>query len=131
VHESDFLRHFKKTITINSLLDRSPTGNSISYTLRNSPQYWGYRRNCPEVVPCEGKAMDVQTAVFRDSRGIERTMEIISSTGNTKMLTPHRTQLVTLSGSRMVRDTRNDQRFTLNPDDTFEDEFGNTWVLKL
>jgi len=57
-------------------------------------------------------------------------MEIFSRTGNTKMLTPHRTQLVTLSGSRMVRDTRNDQRFTLNPDDTFQDEFGNIWTLK-
>ena len=75
--------------------------------------------------------MDVQIAVFRDSRGIERTMEILSSTGNTKMLTPHRTQLVTLSGSRMVRDTRNDQRFTLNADDTFLDEFGNLWSLKI
>jgi len=74
--------------------------------------------------------MDVQIAVFRDSRGIERTMEILSSTGNTKMLTPHRTQIVPLSGSRMNRDTRNDQRFTLQPDDTFQDEFGNTWTLK-
>lgn len=74
--------------------------------------------------------MNVQIATFRDSRGIERKMEIFSSTGNTKMLTPHRTQLVTLSGSRMVRDTRNDQRFTLNPDDTFQDEFGNTWTLE-
>jgi len=74
--------------------------------------------------------MEVQIAVFRDSRGIERTMEILSSTGNTKMVTPHRTQLVTLSGTRIVRDTRNDQRFTLHPDDTFQDEFGNTWMLK-
>ena len=74
--------------------------------------------------------MDVQIAVFRDSRGIERQMEIISSSGNTKMLTPHRTQLVTLTGSRMVRDMRNDQRFALLPDDTFQDEFGNRWALK-
>ena len=74
--------------------------------------------------------MDVQIAIFRDSRGIERAMEILSSTGNTKMLTPHRTQLVSLSGTRMVRDMRNDQRFTLQPDDTFQDEFGNVWALK-
>ena len=74
--------------------------------------------------------MDVQVAIFRDSRGIERAMEVISSTGNTKMLTPHRTQLVSLSGSRMVRDMKNDQRFTLQPDDTFRDEFGNVWMLK-
>jgi hypothetical protein len=74
--------------------------------------------------------MDVQISVFRDARGIERAMEIIASSGNTKMLTPHRSQLVTHSGSRMVRDTRNDQRFTLNPDDTVQDEFGNKWSLK-
>ena len=74
--------------------------------------------------------MEVQVAVFRDSRGIERTMEIISSIGNTKLVAPQRTQLVSLSGSRMVRDTRNDQRFTLHSDDTFEDEFGNRWSLK-
>lgn len=74
--------------------------------------------------------MDVQTAIFYDSRGIERVMEISLITGNTKILTPERSQLVSLSGSRLVRDPRNDQRFALHNDDTFQDEFGNTWTLK-
>ena len=74
--------------------------------------------------------MDVQTAIFYDNRGIERVMEISLITGNTKTLTPDRSQLVTLSGSRMVRDPRNDRRFALHVDDTFHDEFGNTWTLK-
>jgi hypothetical protein len=119
------LRHASTTrFIINGFVGYSRAVNSAGDTLRKVPCHH------PEVVPREVKRMDVQIAVFRDSRGIERTMEIISSTGNTKMLTPHRTQLVTLSGSRMVRDTRNDQRFTLQPDDTFQDEFGNTWTLK-
>jgi hypothetical protein len=78
----------------------------------------------------EDGSMDVQIAIFYDTRGIERAMEISVVTGNTKMLAPERSQLVTLSGSRMVRDPRNDQRYALHADDTFQDEFGNTWTLK-
>jgi hypothetical protein len=74
--------------------------------------------------------MDVQTAIFFDSRGIERSMEIALITGNTKMLKPDRSQLVTLSGSRVVRDPKTDHVFALQLDDTFRDEFGNVWTLK-
>lgn len=74
--------------------------------------------------------MDVQTAIFFDSRGIERTMEMSVITGNTKMLRPDRSQLVTLSGSKVVRDPKSDHVFLLHLDNTFEDEFGNTWTLK-
>ena len=74
--------------------------------------------------------MDVQIATFFDSRGIERTMEMSLVTGNAKMLKPDRSPLVTLSGSRVVRDPASDHVYLLHADDTFEDEFGNTWTLK-